>query len=326
METTLETPFEAFLNQHDTAAWARARQSLSSSIHEVDRNATQIWFHFFPLKLAQAFARTDTPEKLERDLRLNGNFRLAGQHGTSHWFLYGHRYWSHVRSAIVTRAESAAAGSSLDLEAIVGDVAADAARAAGADESLLIGISAVGLMTLQQVGLATFAASPASVRVSPLQAGRTPAQIVEARRRNDSQGIPGLWRGIKRRYTVTFDERRADGTLPAINQQHLTTAAANDTRDYSSGPRTCIEGPIPVECRTASCGTCWVGILGGAGKLSDVDALESRRIKEFGYLTSSDPKPIIRLACAAAASGNVTIVIPPWNGFIGKAGLGNQGG
>src|SRR6266511_440255 len=33
-----------------------------------------------------------------------------------------------------------------------------------------------------------------------------------------------------------------------------------------------IEGPIPVECRSASCGTCWVGVLGGAEKLSDVAA------------------------------------------------------
>jgi hypothetical protein len=27
---------------------------------------------------------------------------------------------------------------------------------------------------------------------------------------------------------------------------------------------------------------------------------------------------VIRLACQALASGNVTVVIPPWNGFIGK--------
>jgi ferredoxin len=73
-----------------------------------------------------------------------------------------------------------------------------------------------------------------------------------------------------------------------------------------------------VQCRTASCGTCWVGVLGGAQKLSDVDALEKRRIREFGYLETDEPKPLIRLACMAQASGNVTIVIPPWNGVFGK--------
>ena len=29
-----------------------------------------------------------------------------------------------------------------------------------------------------------------------------------------------------------------------------------------------------------------------------------------------------RLSCMALGSGNVSIVIPPWNGFVGKAGLG----
>jgi hypothetical protein len=61
-----------------------------------------------------------------------------------------------------------------------------------------------------------------------------------------------------------------------------------------------------------------VGVLGGAGKLSDVDALERRQIREFGYIDTSEPKPVVRLACMAQASGNVTIVIPPWNGQFGK--------
>jgi hypothetical protein len=66
-----------------------------------------------------------------------------------------------------------------------------------------------------------------------------------------------------------------------------------------------------------------VGVLGGAGKLSDVESLEATRMKEFGYINSNEAKPVIRLACMAKASGNVTIVIPPWNGIVGKAGLGS---
>jgi ferredoxin len=133
-----------------------------------------------------------------------------------------------------------------------------------------------------------------------------------------------MFRGIKARYTVTIDERRDDARFPAINQQHLTTASANDTRKYPAAPRRCHEGPIPVQCRTASCGTCWVGVLGGGGKLSVVDEMEARRMKEFGYINSTDPRPVIRLACMALTSGNVSIVIPPWNGFVGKAGLGGS--
>jgi len=71
-----------------------------------------------------------------------------------------------------------------------------------------------------------------------------------------------------------------------------------------------------VECRSASCGTCWVGVLGGAEKLSDVAVREAKKIKEFGYIDTAEPKPLIRLACQAAALGAVSVVIPPWNGVL----------
>ena len=183
---------------------------------------------------------------------------------------------------------------------------------------LLVGICAVGVMTLQQVGLEAFRASSGAVQPPQGMLAKTPAQIVAARNKNDSQGILGMFRGIRAQYTVTFDERRHDARFTVINQQHLTTASANDTRDYSNELRGTVEGPIPAQCRTASCGTCWVGILGGNEHLSPVDAHEKKRMKEFGYILSDEPRPVIRLACQALASGNVTLVIPPWNGFIGK--------
>jgi hypothetical protein len=49
-----------------------------------------------------------------------------------------------------------------------------------------------------------------------------------------------------------------------------------------------------------------------------VRALEGRRIKEFGYISTDESHPIIRLSCQAQAFGNVTIVIPPWNGVFGR--------
>jgi hypothetical protein len=48
-----------------------------------------------------------------------------------------------------------------------------------------------------------------------------------------------------------------------------------------------------------------VGVLGGAEKLSDVAAREGRKCKEFGYIDTSEPKPLIRLACQAQAYGAV---------------------
>ena len=324
--------FQSFLKQHDAAAWQGTIETLLPAMHEVDRNATQIWFHFFPLELAGAIAEADGLAEVVLALRLEGNFRLADQVDSSHWFLYGHRYWPEVKAAIIERAESNAAPSSLEPASVVHEIAGDVVRRVRERKTtvsadLVLGIAAVGLMTLQQVGLAAFRSDgPAKVQ-GPAKAGhyvansvqnKTPEKIVAARKKNDSQGITGMFRGIRSQYTVTFDERRPDARFTVINQQHLTTASANDTRDYSNETRGTVEGPIPAQCRTASCGTCWVGILGGVENLSDVDAHEKKRMKEFGYIDTPDPKPVIRLACQALASGNVTIVIPPWNGFIGK--------
>src|SRR5205823_9031211 len=71
-------------------------------------------------------------------------------------------------------------------------------------------------------------------------------------------------------------------------------------------------------CRSAACGTCWGGVLGGATRLADVGAREGEKIKEFGYIDTAEPKPLIGLACQAQARGAVSVVIPPWNGQVGK--------
>ena len=54
------------------------------------------------------------------------------------------------------------------------------------------------------------------------------------------------------------------------------------------------------------------------GKLADVGAREGKKIKEFGYIDTAEPKPLIRLACQAQAHGAVSVVIPPWNGQFGR--------
>ena len=61
-----------------------------------------------------------------------------------------------------------------------------------------------------------------------------------------------------------------------------------------------------------------MGVLGGADKLADVGVREGKKIKEFGYIDTAEPKPLIRLACQAQAHGAVSVVIPPWNGQFGK--------
>jgi ferredoxin len=318
MSLPRESLFEAFLNQHDRATWTSALASMRGDIHEVDRVATWIWFQFFPMDLARVFESSDEPAQLTRQLLIQGDHRLKDQLDASHRFLWGHRYWPRVKAAVLEHATTPTAPVSLDLATVIRAVGRKVAAAANVPEALVLGISAVGLMTLQQVGLETFKSTPGEVEIPRHLARATPDEIVRQRARDDGQGLLGFLRGIRSEYTVIFDENDVSARFRLVNSQHLATAAAADTRDHRSRDPRCQEGPIPVQCRTASCGTCWVGVLGGAQKLSDVDPLERRRIREFGYIDTDESKPFIRRACMAQASGNVTIVIPPWNGVFGK--------
>ena len=93
--------FEAYLNQHDDAAWEQVIDQVWSAIHPVDQRATRIWFAFFPLKLKRALEAAPDPAKLERDLILQGAWKLGDQVDGSAHFLYGHRYWPQVKQAVV---------------------------------------------------------------------------------------------------------------------------------------------------------------------------------------------------------------------------------
>lgn len=315
-----ETLFEAFLNQHDDEAWNGIISSLLADVHEVDRTAVQIWFFFFPLALNRALREAEDPNRLASELLLEGNWSLKDQIDTSHRFLYGHRYWPEVRRAVAAHSSSAGGPSSLELSSQVREVASSVARELNVDPSLVLGITAVAFMTLQQVGAEAFKTSPGSASVAGGRLSKAPEKVLKERARDDFQGPLGYLRGPGKRYTLTFDENDPAATFTIISCQEMTTAAANDKRDHTLRDPRCMkgEGPIPIQCRSAACGTCWVGVLAGAEKLSDVDSLESRRIKEFGYIDTDDPKPLIRLACKAQALGAVSIVIPPWNGVFGR--------
>jgi ferredoxin len=307
------------LCRYDGQAWRRAVDTLASEIHPIDRSATRIWFAFFPLDLhlalEEAAGEQGGAAALAQRLGLMGQWRLADQIDQSHRFLYGHRYWPQAKSAIASAAPVDA------LPALITAVADAASRTARVDRDMLIGISAAGLMTLRQVGAAAFAAAPGTVHLSEHARAMTPHQVLRRRARDDWQGVFGFLRGTMKRWTVTFDENDPEAAFPVINGQEIATAARDDRREYRSREPRCTpgEGPIPVECRAASCGTCWVGVLGGAGKLSPVvERDERQRMRVFGYLDSDDAQPILRLACQARALGSVSVVIPPWNGFVGR--------
>jgi ferredoxin len=147
----------------------------------------------------------------------------------------------------------------------------------------------------------------------------SPEDVLRDRAKDDSQGLFGFLKTVDKKWTVTHDENDENAKYKLNHAQDLAWGAEADrSRDWRALDPRRIEGPIPVECRSASCGTCWVGVLGGAEKLSDVAAREGKQIKNFGYINTNEPKPLIRLACQAQAQGAISIVIPPWNGVFGK--------
>ncbi|HEY3580252.1 MAG TPA: 2Fe-2S iron-sulfur cluster-binding protein [Pyrinomonadaceae bacterium] len=317
------TSFENFLNQQDEEAWSGALTTLLRSIHEVDRNATQIWFSFYPLGLFLALQRAEDPSRLAQQLLIQGDYSLRDQIDSSHTFLYGHRYWPEVKNATQTHARDFAsvniAASSASLSEQILAVAQKVAEAAKVDRALVVGMTAVAFMTMRQVGLDAFEQAAGKMLLDRKHAQKSAEQVLRERAKDDSQGMLGFLRTVNKKWTVTYDENDDAAKYRLNHVQDLAWGAADDrSKNWREVDPRRIEGPIPVECRSASCGTCWVGVLGGAEKLSDVAAREGKKIKEFGYIDTSEPKPLIRLACQAQAYGAVSIVIPPWNGVFGK--------
>ena len=314
-----ESTFEEFLNQHDEEAWSATITSLLRSIHEVDKAATQIWFAFYPLRLFRALEQAEDKDKLMQELLMQGNYFLKNQIDSSHAFLYGHRYWPEVKKAVERHAESQTEVCATSLKDQIVAVAGEVATRLKIDQSLVVGITAVAFMTVQQAGLGAFRAAAGEIQIDRKHAKKSPDQILRERAKDDSQGLLGFLKTVDKKWTVTFDENDDSARYKLNNAQDLAWGAAEDrTRDWRAIDPRRVEGPIPVECRSASCGTCWVGVLGGADKLADVAVREGKTIKEFGYIDTAEPKPLIRLACQAQAHGAVSIVIPPWNGQFGK--------
>ena len=315
----MSTPFESYLKQHDEESWSATLTTLLRSIHEVDRNATQIWFAFYPLSLFQVLEQAEDPEKLAQQLLMQGNYYLKDQIDSSHTFLYGHRFWPEAKSAVQKYARGFSGSETGALSDQILAVAKEVAKQAKVDESLLIGITAVAFMTIRQAGLAEFEAAPGKMLIDKKHARKSSADVLRERAVDDSQGFFAFLRTVDKKWTVTYDENDERAKYRLNHIQDLAWGAADDrSRNWREIDPRRIEGPIPVECRSASCGTCWVGVLGGAEKLSDVAAREGKKIKEFGYVDTSESKPLIRLACQAQAHGAVSIVIPPWNGVFGK--------
>ena len=312
------TRFEAKLNDLSESGWNEVLNELLPSIHEVDRDAVKIWFAFNPLSLHRHLNAAEDIDKEVHAFVIKGTYGLADGIDTSHRFLYGHRYWADVKCAVWARAD-AFDETGIDLRAEAEKLAKSVAAGTKTEESLVLGITLVALMTLNQTGLDEFRAMSGEVAKPAGLLRKSPDKIIAERRKDKNQGILGFLRTIDKEFSVRWDETDSNAKFDVIYDEEIASAAARDqSRDWGNRDERCIEGVIPVECRSAACGTCWVGVVGGADKLSDVERLERKQMKVFGYRQDDTAKPNIRLACQARAEGSVSIVLPPWNGVFGK--------
>ncbi len=310
--------YEIFLNKHTETDWLKAVEETLPAIHEVDRNAAQIWFRFYPLSLYRYLQTAEDKAVAIQKFVMQGKYELKDQIDSSHTFFYGHRFWKEVKDEISSRAESFNSESA-NLTDEIKQIAKAAADKLKVNESLTVGITAVGLMTFTQVGFDAFKNAAGKITSPDDLMKKSPDQIVNQRGKDDGQGLLGFLKTINKQWTVRYDENAAGGKFKLMDDEEIASGAARDqSQNWLAKDPRCGEGVIPVECRSAACGTCWIGVLGGAEKLSDVAPRERKQMKIFGYNQGDAAKPILRLACQAKANGAVSIVIPPWNGVFGK--------
>src|SRR6478672_3391162 len=179
----MSTNLEAYLNNFTETEWLSAVESLLPDIHPVDRNATQVWFRFFPLQLRRFVDKQPDEAELRRSLGLLGDYDLADQIDSSHRFLYGHRFWPVVKAAIEAEAE-VFTDQKPDLAAEIRQVAQNIAEKVKVGESLVLGITAIGFMTLNQVGVEKFKAAVGEVEKPSGLMAKSPDFIVAERKKD----------------------------------------------------------------------------------------------------------------------------------------------
>lgn len=318
MSNDLVTTISKFRDQD----WFEAVNALLPSMHPVDRLAAQIWLRMYSIDLLNFLEDSENLEAAAHGIALQGTFGLRDKIDISHQFFYGHRYWPHVRSELLLLCQRSEQIETLERTII--SLAEKVANAANTTRDLTLAISMAGLMTLAQVGEDELKNSAGTVAKPAGIWEKTPDAIEAARKTDDSQGVLGFLKSIDKKFTIHFDALRSSGKFPIITNEEIASASQKDReRDWQSMDDRCWEGPVPIECTSASCGTCWIGVIGGKEKLTPPSARERRQMKVFGYGQTDEEHPFIRLACQAKASGNVSIIIPPWNAVFGKKVRGN---
>ena len=309
--------FYAFLTKQDEKQWAEVVERLLPSVHPVDQLATKIWFSFWPLRLAREFQEAKDDADTVKKLQLDGNYHLEERLDSSVEYFVGSRYWSGVKRAILDHAESAKPQQDGSLEQQIRLIATKAALAKSVEEPFVLGITAVGVMSLQQIGLSAFASAVG--RSFEIKNDKSAGQLLRMRNGHSGWRPRGFLSLASKTHRVTFDESDADCAFQAMNGQDLSMASGSDKRDYTHQDHRRVAGPIPAQCRSGACGYCWIGVIGGKENLSGITEFEKQRLRHFGYVSQEgeiEKYPHVRLACQSKCYGNVSVVIPSWNGVL----------
>lgn len=302
-----------FLEGQSQKEWLGTLDELGPSMHSVDRDATRIWFAFWPLELKEALESPEGADEMARDMDLEGEWRLEEQIDSAVAFLYGAHYWAPVKKAVLGHGEGGAS-----LAETIRTIANTVAETEKVDVGLVLGITAIGLMTLGQLGQEAFEKTVDNSAEGELLP-KNPERVIARRKRESRDGLLTFLKGINRRWEVRWNERTNNGTFRAVTGQDIAMAGDAAEGEYRSLDYRRIAGPVPVECRVGSCGYCWVGLLEGRENLSEISDYERERLAYFGYDTindENDKHPLIRLSCQSQCHGDVTLAISPWNGEL----------
>jgi len=312
-----QNAFHHFLSNHDGDKWDHVLKELLPLVHKVDLDATQIWFSFWPLKLTRSLQGSADSSAIAKNLQLDGKYRLDQQMDSSVTFFYAFRYWGIVKTAILDFSESTKRSHEMNLPTVIHSIASQVADFCQVDESIVLGITAAGVMMLQQVGVSAFESKVE--RQTVVKPALSVDQVLRARNEKRKGGILSYFGIQNRKYRVTYEEKNPSGAFSAMHGQDLSMASSTDKRDFRNQDHRRVYGPVPAECRSGACGYCWIGVTNGKENLSGLAAFEKKRLAYFGYLEKDveiGSHPPIRLSCQAKCQGDVTIVIPPWNGVL----------
>ena len=315
MDATNKLPFEEYLGKHDEQTWVKTLDLIHSDIHQIDRDATQIWFSFWPLKLAQLLDTEKNLENTFKKFQLDGNPQLREQVNESVKFLFGARFWVPVKKAVLAYSKENVDPKGIRLDQHILKLSRQIGNQLNIETKLLVGIVAIGLMILRQVGFSSL--KDVEDQLIDIESTESPDKVLKNRRVN--RGLRSILGWKAKTHKVVFDEQNSGSFFEAADGQDLSMASNGDKRDFRSEDSRKVAGPVPAQCRSGACGYCWIGVLAGQKNLSKVTDFEKSRLEYFGYKDLGDSAiehPVIRLACQSKCYGKLSITVPPWNGVL----------